>query len=272
MKLNRKEPEPISYSKIIDDWREAFPVLTKYGSRQLYQRVGPFMIGLGLQFDYDGNSGCYELYFMIDSLWYTNKAIFGTANFFVQINSNTYLAHSRLFPSKVEHIKNKYGNILNRNVEFCDFINVFKAELNTRYKYYRYDKQGRKYVDTMYLGDLAEILEFELALATYMENEELAKTIWQRIENDVVKNCEAHWLLTEGMILDEWLEKLHNTVSDRNKLMKCVEQNCQLPDVAKLQVGEFVGIDRFDMDKFNQDIPPRRRWKDKIIAFFNEVV
>lgn len=268
MKLNREEPEPIFYSSIIGDWREAFPDLIKYGRHQLYQRVGPFMIGLGLMFDYDGNSGYYELYFIIDSLWYTNKAILGTANYAIKVDDATYLNHSRLFPSKVEHIKNKYGNILNRNVEFCDFINVFKAELNTKYKYYRYDKQGRKYVDTMYLGKLAEIFEFELALATYIENEELAKTIWQKIENDVVKNCEAHWLLPEGMILDEWLEKLQNTVSDKNELMKCVEQNCQLPDVAKLQVGEFVGIDKFDMDKFNTDIPPRISWKDRIIEFF----
>lgn len=268
MKLNREEPEPIFYSKIIDDWREAFPDLTKYGRRQLYQRVGPFMIGLGLEFDYNGNSGCYELYLMIDSLWYTNKSVFGTANFFVQIESNTYLDHSRLFQSKVELIKNKYGNILNHNVEFSDFINVFKAELNTKYKYYRYDKLGHSYVDTLFLGQMARNFEFLLALATYIDNEELAREIWQKIDKDVVRNCASHRLLTEGLSKDEWLEKLHNTVSDKNELMKCVEQNCQLPDVAKLQVGEFVGIDRFGMDKFNMDIPPRISWKDRINEFF----
>lgn len=268
MKLNRKEPEPVYFSKIIEDWMKEFPILTKYKKNQLYLRVGPFMIGFYFYLEYNEyhNCGEYYMYFAINPLWYTNDEIFGKANFSIQVEDMTYFKHSLELEDKSKSLNNKFGNIINFNVDLSYFVNVLRQEYSSIYKYYTYKENGHKQLNPHYLKQIAQIIEMELALATYIENEEWKNEIWKKIYDNVINKCDSDYLLTEGLTKHKWLEKLRIIVGNRENLIKYVELNSLRKEVANLIVCEFTG-----MDEFNYNFQRKKNMskiKDKITRIF----
>lgn len=270
MKLNRKEPAPIYFSKIIDDWMKEFSILTKYKKNHLYLRVGPFMIGFYFYLEYNEYHNCGEYYmsFAINPLWYTNDEIFGKANFTIQVEDITYFKHPLELEEKSNSLHNKYGNILNYNVDLSDFVNVLRQEYYSIYKYHTYKKNGHKQLNPLYYRQIAQILEMELALATYIENKDWINEIWRNIYENVINNCDSDNLLTEGLSKYEWLEKLSSLVGNRENLIKHVELNCLRKDVANLNVCEFI-----DMAEFNYNFQCKKTMPkiiDRITKIFTK--
>lgn len=273
----------ITIQEIMEEWQREFPMFTEYSERKLYQRVGPVLIGLYFFRNIvgysqknvfsDGKKGeiywAYDIYLSVDPLWYDNTESSGMGAFIDRIGHDiSFREHPDVFASKVESVKHRYGRFLNGEVDLTDLVNILEDVLNYNYKYYEYNRH-RERQTSFFLYNMASILELELALASYTENEEWTKLIWRKIDNYVVRNCAPDVLLTEGLTLEEWLQNLR-TIADRNEFMKCVEQNYQRPEVTQLQVGEFVGIDKFKPD-FSIANNCDKSWKDKVNSFFKSI-
>lgn len=242
------------FTDVMDEWEQAFPALTKYSKSKLYQRVGPFLIGLSLNRDHSS----YDVYITVRALWGADDDTSEWKNFEDYTGISLPLwASDRALAVNIEFIKNKYRSILNPEIDLNDLVNNFNHGLKFASIF--------KHSIPEYIILTAQVLEFELALATYIGSDKWSKKIWRKINEEVVKNCIRHPLEVEDCYLDKLLERLHKTVSNKEELMKCVERNCLNPKIAKLQVGEFTGIDKFKL-KF----PYQKGWKNKIITFFNK--
>lgn len=275
----------ITIQEIMEEWQREFPMLTEYSERKIYQRVGPVMLGLYFFKDItgyspknvysDGKKGeiywAYNLYMSVEPLWYANTESSGMGAFIDRIGRNiSFREHSDVFTSKVGMVKDKYGNILSRKVDMTDFVNMLEDVLDYNHRYQEYN-MNRKLITPVFLYNVASILELELGISTYIGNEEWTKDIWRKIDNYVVSKCAPDVLLTEDLTVEEWLRNLHAVVADRTELMKCVERNSLRPEVARLHVGEFTGIDKFKPDLSianNCD----KSWKDKVNSFFKSML
>lgn len=242
------------FTDIVDEWEQAIPALTKYSKSKLCQRVGPFLIGLSLDKDHSS----YYVCITVRDLWGADNdtSEWKDLEDYTGISLPLW-ASDRALGANIEFIKNKYRNILNRDVNLDDFVNVLDNGLRFASIF--------KYSEPEYIVQAAQVLEFELALSTYIENYKWSEKIWKRIDKDVVKNSYRHPFRVKGWSLERYLERLRKIVLVKSELMKCVERNCLNPKNAKLQVGEFVGIDKFELK-----IPYQKGWKNKIITFFNK--
>lgn len=176
----------------------------------------------------------------------------------------SFKKHPDIFATKAEHIKYKYGNILNRNIHIEDLFNILDIVLQYNHQYQKYNVHS-KLKTAIFTYNVASILELELAISTYLGNKEWSKNVWQRINKYIVNQYPPDNLLTDGLTLGEWVENLYSVVDDKNKLMKCIEDNSIRPDVKRLTVGEFVNI-----DKFKPNYKFQKNWKTKISSWFTK--
>lgn len=263
----------------MEDWQREFPILTEFSNRKLFMRVGPLLIGL-LFFKKiggyspknvfsDGKKGEiyweYDIYITIESLWHSDNETTGIGVFIDRIDYNiSFKKHPDLFATIAEHVKYKYGNIINRSIQLDYLINILEEVLQYNLRYQKYNKHS-KLKNPMFTYNVASILELELAISIYIDNEEWNNIIWQRINHYVVKNLNSNDLLTDGLTLGDWLNNLYSVIINKKEFLKCVEINCNRPDVKRLNVGEFVNIDKFKSNQISQ-----KNWKDKISNLFSK--
>lgn len=240
------------FTDVMDEWEQAFPALTKYAKSKLYQRVDPFLIGLSLNKDHSS----YGVYITVSALWGGDNDTSEWKNFEDYTGISLPLwASDRALAANIEFIKNKYGNILNRDIDLDGFVNVLDNGLRFASNF--------KYSEPEYIVHAAQVLEFELALSIYFENYKWSEKIWKRIDKDVAKNSSRHPFRVKGWSLKRYLERLRKIVLVKSELMKCAEQYSLRPEIAKLKCGEIVGI-----DKFKSYSPYQKGWEDKIKTFF----
>lgn len=88
------------------------------------------------------------------------------------------------------------------------------------------------------------------------------KPYGKKIDKFIVNKFDLETTPSWGKTVRQWLNQMH-AISDRVELMRRVENNCRLPRVAKLHVGEFVGIEDFSPKKWTM--------KDDILTFLYEL-
>lgn len=258
---------------ILKEWQQEFPALTKFSRRQLCQRVGPFLIGLffyrdieeysRMYVDTDGKEGSiywkYKIFYTITPLWISNNTNTNWNEYMeIIIWNSSFRASLNDFEKEVELVQNKYGNILNHKIGLNIFIKKLEEEYKYNYKYYEFNR-NEKLGNSKFLSNIIKLLEIELALATYIGNEELTKNIWHKIDR-ISQNYSLDDILFENITLNAWLDGLRSIVGNREELLKCVDESCKLPQIARLKEGEFIG----DFE-FVHDISSQRADDNKVL-------
>ncbi len=267
----------MDFNFIIKDWNNGFPFLKKYTDRTLYMVVKPFILGIRLSASSAGlrRNDVYRVYFEIKPLWLDKV---GNSIFCEELNiekryyrkyykryNKIVIAenrHKELFPTALKWMNFHYGKVLRQNVDLTDFIELIKKIEN-----HDIESGLRRRVV------MSQVLQLLFGTALYLEDDTLYKyakglfdkeiIIWGKIRKrnkrrySAVITCEngkkvqeTKFYYTDAEIyssseIDKLKQEIFHDFEDKEHFFAKIEENCNLPKIAKLNVGEFVGIDEF---------------------------
>lgn len=265
----------MNFNNIVKLWNAEFPFLKKYTDRTIYMVLKPFIIGL--RFTKERYlTDKYRVFFEIMPLWsksnsflqhtivseelYTNK----NCQIFISLNQQ-----DKNLGIALERANQLYKKFFKENVCFNDFMQ-FICDLE---KYLQNQRLRDWYISTT-------VLKLLLGVSIYYNNNSLYENainyyekhlkIWKKLQNR--NKSQAHKITTydNGRIvrevinyhtdaeiytesnIEKFRHDIFNEFEDRNQFFYTIEKNCKLPKVAKLNVGEFIDIDKYE--------PPRSIW------------
>ena len=242
----------MTLKEIFKEWHKEFPALSKYTDRTLFIRINPLLIGIRFSTKWGDQ---YVLSSEIIPLWETNPKLFGLPLCYENLelwnscSSIEYKRHHLYFKDAVECAKKQFGNILKEEVLFEDLI-VYISKVP---KYNPFD-----WID---------ILRLKYGLALYFNKQDMLESIKRIIENKI-----SHWvrkqtveIITHKIIsTEEWHDKFYSGLRDRYEFMEAIDVNCQLPKVAKLNTGHFIGVEEYT--KYVRKLT----WFEKIRSLFTK--
>lgn len=263
----------MDFKEILDDYNQEFPFLRKYNDRTLYMVVKPFIVGLRLlKSRFDTHE--YRVYFEVIPLWqkkFTVSYCMLNPELKTENNSQLFIAynkHKELLPKVVKLINNRFGNLLKRNIELKDFIELL---------HYIIMKDKNYQIKNMWIP----IFKAMFGIAIYYNNKlydygiktfDRNVVCWKRPEFRVKRNIDIFYdeekgkiinlpgtgrklIYTDSKIKIEEIEEIKHLIfkdiENREMFLATIEKNCRSPKVAKLNIAELVGIDDFvETDEF----------------------
>lgn len=243
-----------SFSEIFSEWNNAFPFLKKYSPSTLYQKVGPFLIGLRLDKMADD---LYRIYFEIMPLWLTERKHLGSIFLSDVLRKNGLQFsifnrhHDLVFKEAVETAKKQYKLVLAPEIQLNDLIVYLESE-----------SENSLHPKKMKQLDRSLTFNIELAVALYLNKKELYNDIWENIIKESSRWDAEYFKSMTNMTIEEWLMEMHSKFDDRDEFMKVVEWNYQRPRVAKLNTGHIIGVEEYT--KYVRKLT----WFEKIRSLF----
>ncbi|GGG46670.1 hypothetical protein [Bizionia arctica] len=202
----------LQIKKINKDWKDAFPELKTIGSNQLFEIVGPILVGIELVKSKFQNQ--YRPYIVISSLFGSDVATnrggnqlknclnspdfyFGLVNqkqiqFDIGYDSTPDKINEAIKEMKKQHLPLEQNITVN---ELFDFIDSHKSHTS---------------IISDSSGALAYLMEFKYLLSVYLNNEELKNNVLAEIESDKKFWNMEHFEMWIGDYND-WIEKLKKT-------------------------------------------------------------
>ncbi len=247
-----------SFEEIFEEWHNEFPFLKKYSPSTLYQKVGPFL--MGLRFDKPWEEE-YRIFLEMIPLWHTERRMFGKPCVYDELNYKNglqaiidYRRHDLMFKEALEAAQRQYGLVLTPEIPLNDLIEYLELE-SERGAY------GSKYIRQL---SRCSMFETQLAIATYLNKKEFYDDTWKHIMNESPKwDTEYFNRITERTV-EERIEEMHSKFDNRDKFMETVEWNYQRPRVAKLNTGHIIRVDEYT------EYIPKLSWREKIRSIFTK--
>lgn len=242
-----------TFEEIFSEWHKEFPFLKKYSPSTIYQKVGPFLLGLRIDRPWEE---CYRLYLEIMPLWFTERKRFGSVLLSDELydikglqDLIDYRHHDSYFKETLEDAKRQFGLVLAPDIPLNDLIEYIEVATN------RFD------IPRKVFGIAA--FEIELALAVYLNKKELYDDTWKRITEKCVK-MDAKHKLRMRISIDEWKESMHSKFDNRDKFMEIVEWNYQRPRVARLNTAHITQVNEYT------EYIPKLSWRERFRSFFTK--
>lgn len=249
----------MTFNEEVSAWREEFPFLKKYTPNSLYQKVGPFLMGLKMMRDQWGG-GDYQLVLQSIPLWYEDLNKYSNYPYTYdelrrKNGAQRFLdpkRHQFEFDEEVEDAKRQFKDILATQIPLNVLIRYIESEIKRTY----YPKHFFKLVCRPL------IFEAELAIAVYLNKQDMYNDVWENIMKESPKWEADEFYERRRQTIEEWLNKMHSIFGDRDKFMGIVEKNCQRPRIAGLNSAQITCIDEYTK------YVPECDWREKLRSFF----
>ncbi|MGL4293577.1 MAG: hypothetical protein ACRCSQ_08380, partial [Bacteroidales bacterium] len=158
---------------VVKEWKEQFPILSRYTPSTLYMKVDVILIGLRIE---GVNLGSYRVILEGIPLWGNDNLKKKIPILYVELVSEKrrqifigYKRHNYLFPRALECVKKQFGNVLKENILLSDLYDVLNSS---------YIPKDSNY----HLFELTKYFEFKLALALYLNDTDLMNKTKKEIE------------------------------------------------------------------------------------------
>lgn len=252
--------------KILKVWNNQFPDLRKYTDRTIFINIKPFLLGLRLM----KSELCeeYRVYFEVYPLWRDKEHFFPLISEELKNERGVQIfirwrAHEEKFPIALRNVKRIYGNLLKKEVTIQDFIDYMlvhkKEELRKneipiwQIPIYEIFFALALYYDNSTLINYSEkLLNKEVERWRHLKIKSGGFYYTQRVNAKLKKRfvpfSEKPITYSERKI-ETYKNKILEDFRDRDKFIAKIEENCKHPKIAKLNVGEFVGVDEFEPQK-----------------------
>ncbi len=239
-----------------------FPILKKHTDRTLYFILKPFIVGLRIMKVADE----YRVYFEIYPLWKNEVlARHGTLIFEELLDNNRGQIfinrrwNPNIFLDVIKNIKLQYGEIFCEQIHLKDFMTVVFAEWKQILKTHK---------DPYWQIPIFQIL---FGIALYYDNQKIKDYVTKLFNKNVerwkhlkyksggfyvskkVKGEYRSCLIPDSIRtisyseseIERMKQEIFHDFEDKEHFFAKIKENCKLPKIAKLNVGEFVGIDEF---------------------------
>ncbi len=223
---------------ITKDWKDAFPKLKTIGSNQLFEIVGPILVGLELVKSKYGKH--YQPHIVICSLFgsdiATNRAgnqlknCLNSPDFYFGLVNSKHLQFDINYDSPSDKIieatkeMKKQHLPLEQNIkadELFDFIDSHKSHNS---------------IISGSSGALAYLMEFKYFISVYLNNEKLKNNVLEEIESDKKFWNMEHFEMWIGKYSD-WIEKLKKT--KRSELLNSMNHILSDPKLKNLNTFDL---------------------------------
>ena len=221
--------------KVAEDWQKAFPQLTLYAQNKLYKIVGSVIIGLELIKSPFTNT--YSPYFVMYSLFGNKmgndvKACLSGPILLMEFKNKKgfqydipYDNHRMFFDDALDSIKKQSPLSFEENISLKKIISVLDEYSKT---------QPLSAAPNSYLQAILQEIKLKIALSMGITEAQCVLKQINKRDWDV-KSFKAH-----GVDVNEWLQSLQITISNRNEFLEQIEINKQDKKVAKLQSSELI--------------------------------
>lgn len=221
--LKRKE-----FTRIVNDWKARFPMLSKYSSSKLFMRADFLWIGLCFENDRFGDAE-YRVFLEIRRLW-TDPATINIPYIYQELFDEKkhqlfikYSDHDRLFEKAVKCVERQFGAILKETIP-----------LSAIYKFLiRYSASN----DFEWLN----MLETRLAIAMFFNNKYMQTEVKKSFNYAFQVINERDSLNTKiRKLIEEWEKGFHKRFESRAAFMEQLEQNTAIPKIARLKNSPII--------------------------------
>ncbi|WP_312788853.1 hypothetical protein [Sphingobacterium sp.] len=216
--------------KVVEDWLNAFPLLSAYNQNKLYKIVGPCLIGIELiKSPFADN---YSPYFVIYPLWKSDvKTNLKYPILLLELKNKNgfqfdipYAKHSIFFEDVVYSVKKQIQFLFEKNISLEKLMSVL--DIYSR-------KPPLSAAPTSYLQAIVQEAKFKIALFVGVSE---AQDVLKQINN--INWDENHFKACK-VDLNEWLQNLQTALFNRTEFLKHIEANREDKKMAKLQSSEL---------------------------------
>nr|WP_121273825.1 hypothetical protein [Pedobacter schmidteae] len=216
--------------KVIEDWQNTFPQLSMYAQDKLYKVVGSIVIGLELI--KLPRTEEYRPHFVVYPLWKQNvKASIDIPIILKEYYNKKglqysipYEKHSVFFGDVLDSVKKQSPLPFEGNISLKKVIAVLDEYSKT---------PPLSAAPNSYLQ--AVLQEAKLKIALSISSEE-AQSVLEQINK---RSWDANHFKACGVDVNEWLQILHTTITNRDEFLKQIETNKQDKKIAKLESSEL---------------------------------
>ena len=221
--LQRKE-----FARIVNDWKNRFPLLSKYSPCKLFMRADLFWIGLCFENDRWGEKE-YRVFLEIRPLW-TDASRINESYVDDELKDEKgrqlfieYSEHDKKFEYAVKCVERQFGAILKETIP-----------LSAIYKFLiRYSASN----DFAWL----EMLETRLAIAMFFNNKYMQTEVKKSFNYafQVINERDSPNTKIRKLI-EEWEKGFHKRFESRAAFMEHLEQNIAIPKIKKLKNSPII--------------------------------
>ncbi len=246
-----------TFEEIFSEWHNEFPFLKKYSPSTIYQKVGPFLLGLRIDRPWEE---CYRLYLEIMPLWFTERKRFGSVLLSDELYNIKrlqdlidYRHHDFYFKETLEDAKRQFGLVLAPDIPLNHLIEYIESTSERELGFKHLKQLGKSL-----------IFELELAIAVYLNKKDMYDDVWKHIIKDSSKWDAEYFNEWTKLTIDEWKESMHSKFDNRDKFMETVEWNYQRPRVARLNTANITRVDEYT------EYIPKLSWRERLRSFFSK--
>lgn len=239
----------MEFKEIVNDWHKEFPFLKKYTDRRLYFICKPYIMGFRIEKSCDvWDVPQYSVIFEILPLWDNNFE--NLPHPLLSVYTKRSGARNERYPQPIrfrDHKNFMQHAIYCTQEEFGSFVEE-KIDFD---KFWSYIYSN--YIKPKFCIDKVNCFIILTGIAVYFNNNDLFNYIMKCVSYES-KYRNKYNFSTLRKAIETYFE-------DRAQFIKTIEENCKRPKIAKLNVGEFVGVDEFE--------PPKSFW-EKIQSVFRK--
>jgi hypothetical protein len=214
---------------IINDWSNDFTDLSIYAQNKLYKIAGAFVfciLSLPGKEDYRQIFVCYPLWKSgikqcLDEPIFMQE-IYNKKGFQFDI---PYVKHSAFFEEAIECTKKQAPILLQQNISLKELYEVI-------------DKQFSQGIVRASPVAQVKLLEAKVLGALYVNNLNECKSIFTEL-NKVAKNYDPKFLEWKYGKLEDWLQGLQASITNKEGFLRQIEENKQDKKIAKLKSFEL---------------------------------
>lgn len=216
--------------KVIEDWQNAFPQLTMYAQNKLYKVVGSCV--LGIELIKSPHTESYSPYFVLYPIWKKDiKASLDYPVFLRNFKNKKgyqydipYEKHSVFFDDVVDSVKNQTPLPFEGNISFKKIATAIEDSSQ---------KPPLSAAPNSYLQAVLQEAKFKTAL--FISNEEAQKVLEQINK----RSWDLNHFKACGVNVNEWLQNLQATITNRDEFLKQIEANKQDKKILQLKSSEL---------------------------------
>ncbi|MCB9327377.1 MAG: hypothetical protein H6572_01700 [Lewinellaceae bacterium] len=216
--------------KVIEDWQNAFPQLTMYAQNKLYKVVGSCV--LGIELIKSPHTESYSPYFVLYPIWKKDiKASLDYPIFLRDFKNKKgyqydipYEKHSVFLGDVVDSIKSQTPLPFEGNISLKKIVAAIEDSSQ---------KPPLSAAPNSYLQ--AVLQEAKLKIALFIGVTE-AQSVLEQINK---RNWDTNHFKACGVDVNEWLQGLQTTISNRDEFLKQIEANKQDKKISQLKSSEL---------------------------------
>ena len=216
--------------KVIEDWQNAVPQLSLYAQDKLYKVVGSLVVGLELI--KLPRTEEYRPHFVIYPLW--KKDVKSSLDYPILLKeyynkkglqySIPYEKHSTFFNDVLDSIKKQSPLPFEGNLSSIELMPVLDEYSKT---------PPLSAAPNSYLQAVLQEAKLKIALSISSEK---VKSVLEQIDK---RSWDVNHFKAFGVDVNEWLQSLKDTITNRDEFLKQIEANKQDKKIAKLHSSEL---------------------------------